>query len=176
MDLVEEWVFEPLKMESSTFIVTAPLDRRLSSGYANDEDGSVDAEFPAREHRGRGYKVPNGGVYSTVADLGLFIGGLTGTSDTEILTPSSRAEMQRTQTPEGGSQYGLGLRIRETEDGIRMLGHGGTVAGYNAYMVFEPESRLGVVLLRNYNRGESSLGDAAAGLLADLVEVRQEQR
>ena len=39
-------------------------------------------------------------------------------------------------------------------------------------MLLEVESRLGVVLLRNYNRGELDLGDAAAEVLADLVEVR----
>ena len=49
--------------------------------------------------------------------------------------------------------------------------HGGSVAGYNAHMVFEPESRIGVVLLRNYGGGEINLGRAAKDLLWRLVEV-----
>jgi CubicO group peptidase (beta-lactamase class C family) len=173
MGMVEEMIFQPLGMESSTFIITPALETRLSVGYANGDSGSVDRDLPAREHRGRGYKVPNGGVYSTLEDLGRFIGGLLGVSGVEILSTESRAEMQRSHTPEGGRAYGLGLRLSTTADSLTMMGHGGSVAGYNAHMLFEPQSELGVVLLRNYNSGETDLGDAAADVLEKLVNVRQ---
>jgi CubicO group peptidase (beta-lactamase class C family) len=150
------------------------LQDRLSVGYANRRDGTINVELPAMEHSGRGYKVPNGGVYSTVADLGLFMAGMTGASHTAILSDESRREMLTIQTPEDSARgYGLGLSIRTADDGKRLCGHGGSVAGYTAYMLFEPESKLGVVLLRNYNSGETNLGSAAAELLGELVRASQ---
>jgi len=48
-----------------------------------------------------------------------------------------------------------GFAIRTDEDGITSVGHGGSVAGYNAGMVFHPESKIGVVIFRDYNRGKT---------------------
>ena len=74
MELMETLVFRPLGLESTTYIVNTP-DRlaRLSVGYARDRrTGEVSAEQATREHFGRGYKVPNGGIYSTVGDMAAF--------------------------------------------------------------------------------------------------------
>jgi hypothetical protein len=38
-------------------------------------------------------------------------------------------------------------------------------------MIFEPESAIGVILLRNYGGGETSLGGVARELLWRLVEL-----
>jgi len=170
MQLVEELIFEPLGMRSSTFVITGALRDRLSVGYVNLRDGTIDTELPAREHSGRGYKVPNGGVYSTVEDLSLFIAGLTGAAAVQLLSVNSRQEMLTIQTPEDSTQgYGLGLSVQTGVGSSRFVGHGGSVAGYNAYMLFEPESAVGVVLLRNYNGGATNLGRAAAGLMTELL-------
>jgi CubicO group peptidase (beta-lactamase class C family) len=76
------------------------------------------------------------------------------------------------QTPEDTTRgYGLGLSIRTAENGVRLAGHGGSVAGYNAHLVFNPDTRVGVVLLRNYNRGNTNLGEAAQELAAELAEL-----
>ena len=175
IEMVQELTFQPLDMTSSTFVIEPPLKDRLSVGYANRRDGSINAEMPALEHSGRGYKVPNGGVYSTVADLGLFMAGMSGASQTAILSDESRREMLAIQTPEDPTRgYGLGLSIRTNDDGRRLYGHGGSVAGYTAYMLFEPESKLGVVLLRNYNNGETNLGGAAGELLSELIQAVNE--
>lgn len=173
MDLVQEKIFQPLEMTSSEFVLTPEMERRLTVGYAN-RGQTVNSEVPAREHSGRGYKVPNGGVYSTASDLGRFIGALNGTSQAEILKSQNRKEMMRSQTPEGGSGYGLGFSVQE-RDGVRLVGHGGSVAGYNAFLVFDPDSKLGVVLLRNYNQGKTNLGRAARSLLVDLARLSVER-
>ena len=170
MEFVEEDVFKPLGMTSSTFVIGPELAPRLTVGYVNRGDGNPDPEQPTREHAGRGYKVPNGGVYSTVGDLARFMGALQGRASPAILSDESVAEMSRVHTPEDPDNgYGLGVMIRTTDDGARLIGHSGSVAGYNAYMLFEPESGLGVVLLRNYNQGEASLGAAGQELLVELL-------
>lgn len=171
MDLVQTDVFDPLGMTGSAFVVVgAELEPRLAMGYVNRRDSTVDAEQPWREHVGRGYKVPNGGIYSTVADLGRFLGALAGTPGLRILSEESRREMTSIQTPESDANgYGIGLSIQRYPEGFSTVGHGGSVAGYTAYMAVSPESGIGVVLLRNYQRGETNLGRAARGLIADLT-------
>jgi CubicO group peptidase (beta-lactamase class C family) len=170
MELVEELIFEPLGMKSSTFILEEQGWARMSVGYANRRDGTVDTERPALEHKGRGYKVPNGGIYSTVHDLGRFIAGLSGAFPSEILSAESRTQMLSVQTPGDSSRaYGLGLQIHVTDDGVRIVGHGGSVAGYTAFMAFNPESSIGVVLLRNYNGGSTNLAGRTVILLEELT-------
>jgi CubicO group peptidase (beta-lactamase class C family) len=170
MTLVDEEIFVPLGMTGSTFQIDADgLEPRLAAGYQNRRDGSIDGSQPRAEHAGRGYKVPNGGVYSTVADLARFAGALSGTPGLQILDDDSRREMLTVQTPEDPERgYGLGLSLRHNEDGSWTAGHGGSVAGYTATMQFDPDARIAVVLLRNYGSGETNLGGAAADLLAEL--------
>jgi CubicO group peptidase (beta-lactamase class C family) len=152
MALVEREIFVPLGMTGSAFV-----------------DGGIDPEPSAREHAGRGYKVPNGGVYSTVADLGRFLGAMSGVPGLTILSDRSRAEMIRVQTPEDPrSGYGLGFRVTIDEEGRRTISHGGSVAGYNAHMAADPDAAIGVVLLRNYSGGVTDLGRSATDLVAEL--------
>ena len=174
MSLVHDLIFEPLGMTSSTFMLTPEQQQRMSVGYANGED-RIDTELPARELTGRGYKVPNGGVYSTVGDLARFIASQTGASPVAILSEESRGEMHKVQTPESESTgYGLGFSIDQTGSGHRAIGHGGSVAGHNAAIMFNPESTIGVALLRNYNQGQTNLERTASRLLGDLVNAHQD--
>lgn len=174
IDLVEQKVFIPLGMTGSSFVVDgAELGPRLARGYTV-RDGAVSGEAAAREHAGRGYKVPNGGVYSTVADLGRFLGAVAGVPGLTILAESSRAEVLRVQTPENPRRgYGLGFTVAADEDGNRLASHGGSVAGYNAFMAVDPDHRVGVVLLRNYTGGRTNLGGVAQSLLAELRNSRR---
>jgi len=173
-DLVRRLVFEPAGMSSSTFVVAPPLDARLAAGYERDEHGNVDGGRAAREHAGRGYKVPNGGVYSTVGDLGRFMALMSGALGDGALNAASRAEMLTRQTPAGGDAYGLGFFLTADARGNRFVEHDGAVAGYTAQLVFHPESRIGVVLLRNYVEGRTDLHKAAESLLTALVAAEKD--
>ena len=170
MEMVRTEVLEPLGMTGSEFVVAgAKLEARLAAGYVIGQDGSIDGGQPAREHAGRGYKVPNGGVYSTVADLGRFMGAMSGVPGLRILSEESRQEALSIQTPENPNRgYGLGFSVQIDEEGRKIASHGGSVAGYTAHMAFDPKARIGVVLLRNYGRGSTNLGTAAQGLVAQL--------
>ncbi len=174
MDLIEELLFDPLGMTSSTFIISPELEPRLAVGYLNRRDGTIDKDSPAREHTGRGYKVPNGGIYSTVADLAQFAAAVSGAHEPPVLTKESRREILRIQTPESDTLgYGLGFSIRAYNDGSRHASHGGSVAGYTAYLAFDPDAQISVVLLRNYGRGSTNLGRTARGLLRELVAAQK---
>ncbi len=171
MDLVTEQIFEPLEMTTAGFRPTPNLERHLAAGYVVQRDGTIDPGPPAREHGGRGYKVPNGAVYASVYDLAKFIGAMSGVLP--LLSKESRGEMLRIQTPEGPTRgYGLGFSIVIDSAGNRIAGHGGSVAGYNATMQFDPEARIGVVILRAYNSGETNLGRTAIETVIALREAR----
>jgi len=111
----------------------------------------------------RGYKVPNGGIYSTVLDMAKFAAALMGESPVQILTDAGRRDMMTPQAP--ADAYGLGLSVRRSEGGVMMVGHGGSVAGYNAQLVFDPESKVGVAMLRT-----TSYNPPVGQLLEGLVE------
>jgi len=170
-EMMSEEVFGPLGMESATFVVPAGSSGQLAAGYANRRDGSVDAHQPALEHAGRGYKVPNGGIYASVDDLARFIAGMTGRSTTPLLSDRGRSEMLRRQTPIEGPAYGLGFSLRTTDEGVLLAGHGGSVAGYTAHVLFEPTTGCGVILLRNYGRGATNLGGEARTVLLEVLET-----
>jgi len=171
MELVDASILRPLGMHSSGFVVTPAIHEQMATGYVRGRDGRIDAEFPYRELVGRGYKVPNGGIFSTVGDLGRFVAGLTGAAAVPMLGPEGRRLIRTSQTPEDGAQYSFGFSISQREGSPDLIGHGGSVAGHNAHMIFEPESGIGVVLLRNYGGGETNLGRAARELLWKLVEI-----
>ncbi len=168
MEQVEARIFDPAGMGGSTFVIDDALAPRLARGHANRPDG-IDVEQPAREHAGRGYKVPNGGVYSTVDDLARFAAAVMGRGGAALFGEEMRAEVLGVQTPEDpDSGYGLGFSISAV-DGRVLAGHGGSVAGYTASLLFEPATGLTVVLLRNYNRGATNLGRAARELLLAIA-------
>jgi CubicO group peptidase (beta-lactamase class C family) len=172
MKLVEDGIFTPLGMTSSTFIVTEPLRPSLSVGYANGSGGAINADGPAAEHAGRGYKVPNGGVYTTVTDMARFIGALTGAGKL-VTSDSMRRAMITKQTPGSGPNgYGLGLQLAAPSGAAVVASHGGSVAGYTCAFAFDPASKIGVVLLRNYGQGRTRLGPVADQTVRALAAVK----
>jgi CubicO group peptidase (beta-lactamase class C family) len=167
---VEDGIFRPLQMKSTTFMVAPDQRPDLAVGYERQSNGAIDTDLPAREHDGRGYKVPNGGIYSTVVDLARFVSAMTGPAGQAILHDSLRAQMMIVQTPGGGSDgYGLGFMVSVGRQGTRMVGHGGSVAGYTAHLTFNPEARIGIILLRNYGSGRTNLARISGSLLQALV-------
>lgn len=164
LELVETLLFNPLGLEDSFFVLEQPDHiRRMSVGYARSGDGTLSAARATADHFGRGYKVPNGGVYSTVHDLARFASGMMGTSDIQVLSAESRAEIITPQAPADG--YGIGLQISD-RGGVRTVGHGGSVAGYNANLVFDPQSGWGIAMLRT-----TSYNPPTRALLLELLGV-----
>ena len=162
MQLVEEKIFEPLQMNNSYFIVPESKLTEMAIGMISNGKGQVHQKA-AQEHSGRGYKVPSGGIYATPNDLMKFMNAIMGYG--AILAPESRSVMLKGQTPT--NNYGYGLSLFEDEH-VSTAGHGGSVAGYNCYMLFDKESEYGVVLMRNYNRGKTNLGKASGELIRTL--------
>jgi hypothetical protein len=69
--------------------------------------------------------------------------------------------------------HALGLSVTSEGGGVIVHG-GGLVAGYTAYMALDAETRIGVVILRNYWRGETHLREAAVGMVGHLSSLKRE--
>ena len=108
-------------------------------------------------------------------DLARFIGALDGAGKT-VTSDVMRLEMLTKQTPEAGAgEYGLGLQLFASPGAATLRGHGGGVAGYTAHIVFDPESKIGVILLRNYESGRTDLAAAANQLVRTLIDAGRHQ-
>jgi CubicO group peptidase (beta-lactamase class C family) len=173
MQLVQQKILAPLNMHDTFFAFPGGKRARLAEGMANSGKNvytrgpfigeNVNTALPLLELKGRGYKVPNGGIYTTPRDMAKFVMSLMG--NPSLLTAKSRGQMQ--QVPTGGKDYGFGLMIISNKDG-NIIGHGGAVPGYTAQFMIDQSSGYAVILMRNYNNGSTNLEKISLDLLKKL--------
>jgi CubicO group peptidase (beta-lactamase class C family) len=144
-------IFAPLGMRHTTLELTPDMLPHLSKGYQVD-GGNVDADLPQREHNGRGYKVPNGAIYTTVEDLAHFASFLLGKGPNSVLTTATleHSLMQLAVQSDFrlSSGYGLGFLVIR-RDSYLAFGHDGNVAGYQAALYMNRDRSTGVIMLAN---------------------------
>ena len=153
---VEKRIFTPLGMKHTSFAPNALITPLLAKGYVVTGE-KVDGTVPEREHQGRGYKVPNGAVYSTVGDLARFISFELGDGPVNVLRKQTLEQnYQRiVKLNEPGEMYGYGVGFQVMNCGeITVLGYGGTVAGYHARADFNWDAGVGFIVLRNVEGGD----------------------
>jgi cyanophycinase len=170
VEYVNARILAPLGMTSSAFEPDAAILARLSKGYAVSKAG-VDADTPAREHAGRGYKVPNGALYTTIGDLARFVAFQLGAGPESVLPlPALEDNFSRVSSASGNLSSGYGIGFQVTRRGTRVVyGHGGSVAGYNAAAHFDRQSGFGVIVLRNAGGGQVTVGSVSMRMLDMLA-------
>jgi len=171
MQMVEDKIFKPLHMTSSFYIIPAGYEDRVAVGYHRSGFGAKpDGEVAKAEYAGRGYKVPNGGIYSTTGDLARFVMAQYGDSDQ--LAKKYREMMQTIQTPGDGKHgYGFGLFVVNADDGSNFAGHVGSVAGYAAFMLFNPRSKVGAIVMRDCDYGVEGIEGEVAKVVDGVAKV-----
>jgi CubicO group peptidase (beta-lactamase class C family) len=163
-------VIEPLGLKNTAFDADDALRPRVAHGYVL-RDGKPDPEPAARELRtGRGYKVPNGAIFTTIGDLGRFVSFELGHGPATVLDKETlKDNFSRIYASNGnlGSGYGIGFSLSRQGD-LVIAGHGGSVAGFVAGAYFHQASQTGVVYLRNFSRSlrEEVIFDAFRELIA----------
>jgi CubicO group peptidase (beta-lactamase class C family) len=154
VEYVQQRILKPLGMDNTAFEPNDRIKPRISKGYVS-EKGKVDAETAEREHQGRGYKVPNGAIYTTVEDLARFVAFEMGEGPAPVLKKESLDDnFKRVITANAGleSGYGVGFEVIRHGDVIA-YGHSGAVAGYQAAAYFNRSAHTGVIILRNVTGG-----------------------
>jgi len=169
MDMIVQRVLKPMQMNSSFFIIPPGYAPRIAAGYHRTPSGDVDAKTPLREHAGRGYRVPNGGIYATPGDYARFIMNLEGKDSP--LKRKYREVMQSIQIHENSNAgYGFGFSVSNGDPAMKIVSHTGSVPGYLSYMVFNPDTRIGVVIMKNYDYGMDNLAPSARAVVRQLVK------
>jgi CubicO group peptidase (beta-lactamase class C family) len=167
-DVMDQMVFHPLGMKSTTYRPTMAMTFPLAVGH--NADGSVSRPMPDY--------VPNwpaGFLFSTANDFGRFVTAFLsdGTLDERQVFPSSvlsALAQPRARIPgRYGTQYGYGLYI-EQDKGFPVLAHGGTIQGYTSAVVMAPGFKTGVVVMANRDGADTS--GIADKLLEALLPVR----
>ena len=175
-----EWershVFKPLGMERTRFEIDPTIESDLAVGYQVRGDGTLDDQTAAREARdGRGYKVPNGAIFTTVDDLARFVVFELGRGPDSVLArPVLDAAFGGIVATDRvlDTGYGLGFMAKR-RDGYSFLGHDGSVAGYRAAMYFDRSYQLGVVVFRNVVGGQQDPNRLAVDILSSLAAAKR---
>lgn len=174
VDYVKDRIFASLQMTHTAFEPDPQIQPNIAKGYDVGQDGKVDAETPAREHQGRGYKVPNGAIYTTVSDLARFVAFELGEGPESVLKKKIWEDnLTRTNSSTNDLRlgYGVGFMVSRRGD-LVFYGHGGSVAGYNALALFERASKTGVVVLRNVGGGKFSVSGLCEGILKEVAAAK----
>ncbi len=168
---VKENILGPLRMNRSFFHKEdVEADADVATPYIITRDGEpIESVHPYGIYA-------DGGLISNVCDLSQYIimylnrgmcGGQT------LVSPNSIEEMEkpRVKLPLqvfGGEAYGYGLSITPNFFGYKMVGHGGSVLVYTAYIGYVPEKQAGVALLANGSGYPlSQIGMYALAMLLD---------
>ena len=175
-----EWerarIFTPLGMGRTRFEVDPTIASDLAVGYEVKGDGTLDDQTAAQEARdGRGYKVPNGAMFTTVDDLARFVAFELGRGPDSVLArPILDEAFAGLVATDRFLQTGYGLGFMATSrDGYSYLGHSGSVAGYRAAMYYHRDYQLGIVVFRNVGGGKQDPNRLAVDILSLLVETKR---
>lgn len=155
-DSVTERFFLPLGMKSAAFGMAGLT---ASKDWARPHNGQQ-----VRPLKPAYWRVPAAaGVESNIVDFARWLQAAMGERPEVVgVAELTLAQHPRVATPRlyGGelrqansdARYGLGWRSF-TYNGRRLVGHSGAVDGYRATMIFDPQTRNGVVAMWNSNWG-----------------------
>jgi CubicO group peptidase (beta-lactamase class C family) len=141
-DLVRGRLLEPLGMRRTSYAPEAPN----ASGHSVDHFTGVLADEP---HADTVAMAPAGQLWSTVEDLARWAAFLARGHD-DVLPAAVLREAGHAVPP--ATDYGLGLRLL-AYDGRWLVGHTGTMPGFQASLFVDPHTGDGVIGLANGTTG-----------------------
>jgi CubicO group peptidase (beta-lactamase class C family) len=170
VDYVPKHIFSPLGMTHSALDRTAEMLAHLAKGYQLIGPEAVDSQTPQREHEtGRGYKVPNGAIYTTVGDLAHFASFLMDQGPESVLKTASLERFQKQMAVPADigltSGYGIGFQV-DRRDNYVAFGHGGAVAGYTSMLLMNRTKGIGVIVFSNGAANPGSLAERSLDILS----------
>ncbi len=148
LKLIEQRVFQPLKMSSTTADRNGRIIENRAQFYSRPQDASAAVTFTNGPYVDNSCKWAGGGFLSTVEDLARF--GSAHIRD-GFLQPKTRELLFTTQhTAEGvPTGYGIGWQVGKDAAGRVTLSHGGGSVGGTSQLILWPDSRVVVAVLTN---------------------------
>jgi CubicO group peptidase (beta-lactamase class C family) len=156
-------IFGPLRMDSTDFARTGPIQDHLATGYTLRKQG-----LKAVKDRDIAVQ-PAGSVFSTTADMARYAAALLG-ADESFLPPGMLAEMFRPHYQPDPRLPGIGLSfLRGDIGGHRIVGHDGGWPGFVSAMMVAPDDGLAVLAFTN--AGSVTPGRASDAVLREILGV-----
>jgi len=151
-DFLREKIFIPLGMKDTGVDFNASIISQRAAGYSSGLDGMINAQFFSMAS-----SIGSGALYSTTEDLNRWMQGLFGG---KVL---SAASLKKMTTP-FKENYAMGVEVTQVK-GRDVIRHGGSIAGFNTYMTWYPDEKIGIVALANLE------GDSSVGVVRRLSQI-----
>lgn len=151
-DLLRDRILVPLAMDNTGLDDDSLIVMKHAKGY---QPGPKMIEPARSSSLSVGWAA--GAMYSTTGDLLRWEQGLLGG---RLLSPASLKQM----TTPAKANYADGLFVNQ-RDGLEVVEHGGSIEGFNTYMISLPARSLVVIVLSNVS------GDAPDRMSRALVDV-----
>ena len=150
-DQMNEILFKPLGMTSTTFRPTVAMTYPLAQGH-----NAVGQSAPTvvRPFADNAASWPAGSMFTSVVDLSRFIIAFMNSGKIDgrqVLSPAVIAKLSapRVAIPsQPEAKYGYGLMMSNYR-GVRVVEHGGSRSGYGSVIKMAPEYRFAVIVLGN---------------------------
>ncbi len=175
---MEQYVFGPLGMKSTTFSMSKALAGNYAKPHAENLNGEMvvvpmDLNYAVVPHR------PAGGVWTSAHDLARYVlnelnkGVLDGK---RVVSEANLLERRKPQIAVGEDIfYAMGLSVSKS-NGIEVVSHGGSLFGYKSDLRFLPEYGVGAVILTNSDNGPMLIGPFLRKFQEVLFDGRPEAR
>jgi CubicO group peptidase (beta-lactamase class C family) len=170
---VAERLFEPLGMTRTTFYPTVAMTYPLSQGHHSLGSAKPTIVRPFADNSGYW---PAGFMFSSVTDLARFaIAFMNGgrIDGKQVMQPGviSKLATGYVEVPSrgAGAKYGYGLMLREHR-GVRLVEHGGAIAGFGSTFIMAPDQRVAVIVLGN--KTAQGLGKTAEKALELMLPLK----
>ncbi|WP_380878435.1 serine hydrolase domain-containing protein [Sphingomonas sp. DBB INV C78] len=177
---MDEKVFGPLGMTATTF----DFDRAMKNDWARPHADQINAQpapildagmklnFAFTRYAGAG------GAWSTANDLIKYVrfelneGKLD--NGTQYVSAKNLLQRRVANVPVGEDRtYGMGLQT-DSDYGVAVVHHGGSLAGYKSDILLIPSANIGAVILTNSDNGQSLLRPFMRRLLELLYDGKPE--
>jgi CubicO group peptidase (beta-lactamase class C family) len=164
-EYLAENIFRPLKMAHTGVDSRHRIIPGRAAGYQPDGKGGVSNA----DYSETGKSPAAGGLYSNVDDLLRWDQALQSGA---LVKPETLAVAFRPATLNSGRQtgYACGWTVG-THRGLREVGHGGDISGYNAYIARYPDQRFTVIVLSNMTMRPAGPIPTAGDLAHRIAEL-----
>lgn len=152
-DLVRERILDPLGMDRTGYVPTSEMAARMTPSSAPDDAASPNADA----RRGAG------GLVSNAEDMLTYLAANVGRPETDLERAMRMAHRARMPTSDGGAEIGLAWRTHTVGE-RSIVSHSGRRGGHRAFVGFDPERRIGVVVLAN-SVAFTDIGDFGTSIL-----------
>jgi CubicO group peptidase (beta-lactamase class C family) len=147
-NLVRTRILQPLGMTMTGWALEGALGQAMAKGYAKEQ--VVPYWFATEAIEGAG------GLRSNLADMMKYLRAQVGPPRTSLERAMRAAHTERAALSATGA-IGLGWQVAKSE-GRTFVIHGGGTGGFSTYIGFDPDKRVGFVMLTNTTAFRDDIG------------------